>query len=153
MTGAIRQSRRLRALRRGKGPLTGRDAARGKEYGMTSGAFTPKAYIKEGCPFSLKFLIFMAEAGLLGDIEIVRVDPNDAHFEADKSRLSERLGKAATFPTVETELGKFMSDSDALIEHYARQHGFNVAALPLLSFYKETVFPQIIEAHNSKPTA
>ena len=38
---------------------------------------TEKAYVKEGCPFSFKFLVFMAEAGLLDRIEIVRMEPHD----------------------------------------------------------------------------
>ena len=36
-----------------------------------------KAYIKVGCPFSFKFLTFMAEAKLLDEIEIVRVREGD----------------------------------------------------------------------------
>ena len=29
---------------------------------MSSAEFKAKAYVKEGCPFSFKFLVFMAEA-------------------------------------------------------------------------------------------
>ena len=50
---------------------------------MSSTEFKAKAYVKEGCPFSFKFLVFMAEAGLLDHIEIVRMKPQDPGFEAD----------------------------------------------------------------------
>ena len=37
---------------------------------MSSNAFKAKAYIKEGCPFSFKFLLFMTEAGLFDQMEL-----------------------------------------------------------------------------------
>jgi hypothetical protein len=61
--------------------------------------FRSKAYIKEGCPFSFKFLVFMVEADLLDEIEIVRVREGDADYEATKSKLSEHLGKARSRPS------------------------------------------------------
>ena len=72
---------------------------------MSSTEFKAKAYVKEGCPFSFKFLVFMAEAGLLDRIEIVRMKPQDPGFEAEKDKLAKHLGKAATFPVVEVEPG------------------------------------------------
>lgn len=120
---------------------------------MSSGKFKAKAYVKEGCPFSFKFLLFMTEAGLLGDIEIVRMKEDDPSFEATKARLSEHLGKPATFPTVEVEPGLYMSDSDRLVDRYAEQHGVNAEQLPVLSFYKQTIFPQLIELHKLKTGA
>jgi hypothetical protein len=115
-----------------------------------SSTFKPKAYVKEGCPFSFKYLLFMTEAGLLDRIEIIRMDPNDPSFEATKSRLSEGLGKSATFPTVEVAPGRFMSDSDRLIEHFAEQEDVRPETLPVLQFYKETLFPQLLKQHAPK---
>jgi|SRR5690554_563986 len=112
--------------------------------------FKAKTYVKEGCPFSFKFLVFMAEAGLLDRIEIVRLAPEDPAFDETKARLSEGLGKPATFPTVEIEPGRFMADSDRLIERFAELEGIRAAELPVLSFYKETIFPQLLELHASK---
>jgi len=117
---------------------------------MSTETFKPKVYVREGCPFSLKLLIFLAEARLLDQVEIVRLDPAGPDFEATKARLREGLGKPATFPTVEIEPGRYMSDSDALIEHFARAHGRQPDAMPVLAFYKETVFPQIAALHESK---
>ena len=114
---------------------------------MSASTFKAQAYIKDGCPFCLKFLIFMAEAKLLDEIEIVRLDPASASFEATKSRLAEGLGKPATFPTVEIEPARYRSDSDALIAHYAELNGLSPDRLPVLSFYIETVMPQVVALH------
>ena len=117
---------------------------------MSGDAFKAKAYVKEGCPFSFKFLVFMAEAGLLDRIEIARLNENDPDFEAAKQRLSDHLGKAATFPTVEVEAGRYMTDSDRVIEHFAKREGLQPDDLAVLSFYKQTIFPQLIELFRIK---
>ena len=117
---------------------------------MSSPAFTAKAYVKEGCPFSFKFLAFMSEADLLDRLEIVRLNPHGPNFEAEKEKLSKGLGKAATFPVVEIEPGRYMADSDRLIERYASEAHLNPDSLPVLSFYKETIFPQLIELFQIK---
>jgi hypothetical protein len=108
-----------------------------------------KAYIKVGCPFSFKFLTFMAEAKLLDEIEIVRVREGDADYEATKQKLAEHLGKAS-FPTVEVEPNKYMSDSDRLIEHYAKRAGLRPDEMPVLSLYKEGILPKLFELHKLK---
>ena len=114
---------------------------------MTGRPFRAKAYVKAGCPYSFKFMVFMMEAGLLDAVELVRLDPDQPDFEKIKSRLSEGLGEPATFPTVEVARGEFLADSDALIERYAKAHGADADRLPVLSFYKQTIFPQLIELH------
>ena len=117
---------------------------------MSSTEFKAKAYVKEGCPFSFKFLVFMAEAGLLDRIEIVRMKPHDPGFEAEKDKLAKHLGKAVTFPVVEVEPGQYQTDSDRLIERYAAEAGLTPDAQPVLSFYKQTIFPQLIELFQIK---
>jgi hypothetical protein len=117
---------------------------------MSREAFKAKAYVKDGCPFSFKFLVFMAEAGLIDRIEITRLNENDPSFEAAKQRLSEHLGKNATFPTVEVEPGNYMTDSDRVIEHFATRERRQPDEMPVLSFYKQTIFPQLIELFRIK---
>lgn len=105
-----------------------------------------KAYLLLSCPFCFKFLLFMTEAGLLDQIEIVKVDPQDAGYEALKSRISESTGAKATFPTVEIEPGVFKSDTAGLIEYFAQKN--NVATdLPVLAFYTEGLFARYVEMH------
>jgi len=117
---------------------------------MSSNEFNAKAYLMEGCPFSFNFLTFMSEAGLLDRVELVRLNPRGPNFEAEKDKLSKGLGKPATFPVVEIEPGKYMADSDRLIERYAGDAGVNPDSMPVLSFYKETIFPKLIELHQIK---
>ena len=117
---------------------------------MSSNEFKAKAYVKEGCPFSFKFLVFMAEAGLLDRIEIVRMNPDDANFETEKEKLGKRLGKAVTFPIVEVEPGQYQTDSDRLIDRYAAEAGLTPDTQPVLSLYKQTIFPQLIELFQIK---
>jgi hypothetical protein len=117
---------------------------------MSTTPFKPKAYVKDGCPFSFKFLVFMAESGLLDEIEIVRLHESDPDFEVAKQQLTQRLGKPPTFPTVELEPGRYLTDSDRVIEHFADRAGLRADAMPVLSFYKETIFPQLGELFQIK---
>ena len=114
---------------------------------MSTVSFKPKAYIKEGCPFSFKLLLFLAESGMTGQVDIIRCDPESPQFEEIKSRLQAGLHKAATFPTVEIEPNRYLSDSDALIEHFAAKRKIDTGRLPVLSFYLQTILPQLLRLH------
>ena len=114
---------------------------------MTSDTFKPTAYIKDGCPFSFKFLVFMAEAELLGEIDVVRLRDGEPALESVKKRLTEILGKPATFPTVEIERDRYLADSDRLIEHFAQLHGLRPDDLTVLPFYKQTILPKLFKLY------
>ena len=114
--------------------------------------FKAKAYLREGCPFSFKFLLFVTEAGIRDQLELIRCDPGAPDFQTIKSKLQAGLHKAAAFPTVEVEPGRYLSDSDALIKYYATRNGIEVSRLPALSFYIETIFPQLLRLHESDAT-
>src|SRR5947208_2299846 len=114
---------------------------------MEAPGFTATAYLKEGCPYSFKFLLFMAEAQMLDRINVVRCDPDSDAFAAIKDKLTAATGKPATFPTVEVEHQRYMSDSDRLIEHYAKANNLSPRKLTAFSFYKDTIFPQLQELH------
>ena len=114
---------------------------------MPSRDVKAKAYLLDGCPFSFKFWLFMVESGLTNHLEVIRCAPQQADFAATKAMLSARLGKPATFPTVEVEPGEYRSDSDALIREYATRYDIDVSACPALAFYRETIFPQLLELH------
>lgn len=114
---------------------------------MNTTPFKPKAYLREGCPFSFKLLLFLAESGLTSQVEIIRCNPGTAEFATIKSRLEAGLHKSVTFPTAEIEPGRYLSDSDALIEHFAAQRQVDLRGLPALSFYVQTIFPQLQRLH------
>ena len=114
---------------------------------MSPDSFKAKAYLKDGCPFSFKFLLFATEAGIGDQLELIRCDPDAPDFAAVKARLDSALDEPATFPTVEIEPGRYLSDSDALIEYYATRNGVAPDRLPALSFYIDTVLPQLRRLH------
>lgn len=109
--------------------------------------FKARAYLRTDCPYSFKYLLFMAEARLLDQIEIIRCDPAAPGFERVKAQLAAASGGKATFPTVEIEPGRYLADSDRLIEHYAARHGVDADALVALSFYKQGIYPQLLRRH------
>lgn len=108
-----------------------------------------RAHLKVGCPYSFKFLLFMSEARLLDRIDIVRCDPDDDAFERIRAKLTTGLGKPATFPTVEIEPGRYLADSDRLIDYFARKCGVAPTQLIALSFYKESIGSRT-EAHEGE---
>jgi hypothetical protein len=106
-----------------------------------------KTYLRTDCPYSFKLLLFISEARLLDQFEIVRCDPKSTEFEQVKEQLAKATGKKASFPTVEMEPGIYKSDSDALIEHFAANNKVDIDKLIALSFYKAGIFPQLVEKH------
>lgn len=111
--------------------------------------YKAKAYLRTDCPYSFKFLLFMSEAGLLDHIDIVECDPQGSAFAATKARLAQATGRAVTFPIVEVEAGRYQSDSDALIQHYAAAHGVDRSALAALHFYLNGILPQLEALHRA----
>lgn len=107
----------------------------------------PTAYLRIGCPFSFKLLLFLSEADLLEGFEIVKCDPNSDEFERVKAKLARASGKKVSFPTVEIEPGVYKSDSDALVQLYATKNGIDPKSLPAYSFYIESIFPQLEKQH------
>jgi hypothetical protein len=107
----------------------------------------PTAYLRTGCPFSFKLLLFLSEAGLLKDFDVVKCDPDTREFEGIKAKLTEKTGKKVSFPTVEIEPGVYKSDSDALVKLYAAKHNIDPRTLAAYSFYIESIFPQLEKLH------
>jgi len=114
---------------------------------VNTAAFRPKAYLKDGCPFSFKLLLFLAESGMTAEVDLIRCDPEAAQFEAIKSRLEAGLRKPVTFPAAEVEPNRYLSDSDALVAHFAAKRNVDVRTLPAFSYYVQTIFPQLRRLH------
>lgn len=101
-----------------------------------------KIFLKRGCPFSFKFLLFVTEAGLLDQFEVVELSDGEAEMDQVRELLNEKLGKA-TFPTVETSEGKFINDSDALIDYFATANNIEVENLSTLELYSRVMMPRM----------
>jgi hypothetical protein len=107
----------------------------------------PTAYLLKTCPYSFKLLLFISEGGLRDQFEIVTLEPESQAMKEAKQKIEQATGKKASFPTVEIEPGVYKSDSDELIAHFAQKHGVDPANLVALSFYKESIFPQLQKLH------
>lgn len=107
--------------------------------------FKPKAYVKTNCPFSFKLRLFAVEAGLADHIDFVELDVDAPSHAKDKMELRDRVGRAHTFPIVETAEGEFLEDSDSLITHFANQYGIDHSKLAALNFYRNGLFPTFLE--------
>ena len=107
----------------------------------------PTAYLLKTCPYSFKLLLFISEAGLHDQFEIVTLEPDSQAMKGTKQKIEQATGKKASFPTVEIEPGVYKSDSDELIAHFSEKHSVDPASLIALSFYKESIFPQLQKMH------
>jgi hypothetical protein len=84
--------------------------------------FKPVAYIKEGCPYSMKLLNFIDEAQLRDQIDVVRCAAGTPVMDAVKQKLSKATGSSPKFPTVEIEPGEFKTESSELIRYFKQRY-------------------------------
>lgn len=84
--------------------------------------FKPIAYVKEGCPYSLKFMNFSEDADLEDKIEVVWCEPGSHKMEVVREQLAAATGEAAQFPTVEVEPGEFHTESNELIQYFSDRY-------------------------------
>jgi glutathione S-transferase len=105
-----------------------------------------KVYLKKVCPYSLKLRIFLAEAGITDRVKFVVFADGDATHQALRSQM-QAAGQKPSFPAAELEPGKLVTDSDALIAHFAKGAGIDPSALPLLRYYSEGVFQKYNEMY------
>jgi hypothetical protein len=84
--------------------------------------FKPVAYIKEGCPYSMKLLNFIEEAHLQDRVDVVRCAAGSPVMDAVKRKLSEATGSSPKFPTVEIKPGEFKTESNELIRYFQQRY-------------------------------
>jgi len=103
---------------------------------------TPVLYLKDKCPFCLKVLIYLLEAGLLDGMEVrsfVPGEPEEAELRAELAPHFETV----TFPAAQTEPGVYMKDSDAIIGYFADKSGIDPADLQVFQWYAQGPFASI----------
>ena len=101
---------------------------------MSQADFRPVVYLKDRCPWSLKFRLFLLESGLRDHFDFREFVPGDEREAPIRTELNRHFEKPS-FPTVQIAPGVYMRDSDDLIAHYAAAHGIDVAALATLDQY------------------
>lgn len=107
--------------------------------------FKPTAWVRTNCPYSFKFRLFVTEAGISDHLQFVAMDPDSPDFAAVKSEIDRRSGRETVFPTVEVAPNEFLSDSEALIEHFSAKHGIDASELPTLAFYRSGLYVCYLE--------
>ena len=108
--------------------------------------FRPKVWLNHRCPFCMKFMTFVREAGLWDRFDVVVFEPGTDEHAAVKAHLAPHFD-SVSFPTVETAPGSFMKDSDALIAHYEGVAGVKADDMPLFQYYVTGLFLQAVELH------
>jgi hypothetical protein len=88
-----------------------------------SSSFKPVAYIKEGCPYSMKLLGFIEAAKLTDRIDVVRCAVGTPEMDAVRKKLASATHESPKFPTVELEPGKFQTESEELIRSLSEKYG------------------------------
>jgi glutathione S-transferase len=106
--------------------------------------FRPVLYVKDRCPWCLKLRLFLLEAGLSDRFDWRFFGPGDVAEEGIRAELAPYFEKA-TFPTVEIAPGRFIQDSQAIIDHYAAEFGVDVGKLYTLDQYVRGPLARIAE--------
>ena len=101
------------------------------------------AFLKRGCPFSMKVRLFLLEAGLLDRVDVRAFQNGSDEERAIAEELAPHFEKV-TYPSARLEDGSYRNGSDDLIAFFARQYGIDAAALPTLQDYSTGVCENLI---------
>jgi len=96
---------------------------------MTETVFKPVVYLLRGCPFCMKLRVFLLEAGLIDQVDIKLVEQNSQALVQARETLAAHLPKVG-FPAVELEPGRYLANSDAIIDLFAERSDIDIATLP-----------------------
>ena len=101
----------------------------------------PKAYLLSGCPFSTRLYLFLTEAGLAKEMDVVTVQAgDDTHREVFAE--VEATGLKPSFPIFERAPGSFEVDSQAVMDRLSEEHGVDLKTLSFLRYYNEGMLPR-----------
>jgi glutathione S-transferase len=110
---------------------------------MNSTAFRPTLYFNKDCPFCLKVKIFLLEAGLRDQVEVVEFAPGSPDEQTIKQMLATHLEKV-TVPAAQIAPDEWITDSDAIIARLADQAGVSTADLPVLATYSRVALDRVV---------
>ena len=102
-----------------------------------------KLFVKGGCPFSYKFIIFLNEINKLDDFEISVAHADASSYEEITMYIFDKSGQKASFPTVETDEGIFLVGSDELILHYSEIYNKSRDDIKMLSYWENNMMPRM----------
>ncbi|GBG27758.1 Hypothetical Protein FCC1311_039812 [Hondaea fermentalgiana] len=95
----------------------------------------PTLFLKSTCPFCLKVVVFMSEAGLMDKVKL------EKDSDENRATLQDIIGdEKLTFPALQLAAGeKPMMDSDGIIDHFVKSEGINLDTFQALPYYKTGV--------------
>ena len=102
-----------------------------------------KLFVKGGCPFSYKFIIFLNEINKLEDFEIGVAHADEPSYEEITMYILDKSGQKASFPTVETDEGIFLVGSDELISHYSEIYNKRRDDIKMLNYWEKNMMPRM----------
>ena len=122
---------------------------------MSKATFKANAYVKEGCPFSFKFLVFMAEASLLDEIEIVRLARRRCRLTRPTKQQARRASRQAGVVSDRRDRAGSLHDGLRPTHRALREaaKGYGPTSMPVLSLYKQGILPKLFELHKLKTAA
>ena len=102
-----------------------------------------KLFVKAGCPFSYKFIVYLNEINKLDDFELHVAHADEESYEEITMYILEKSGQKASFPTVESSDGIFLAGSDELIEHFAGVYGITRDNIEMLKYWENNMMPRM----------
>lgn len=118
---------------------------------MNSSFDKPILFLKDTCPFCLKIFSFLFEIDVIKTIHIERFTPGDEREKAVREKLSTYINKAS-FPTLITEQGKVIADSDEIIAFYRDRFDVDLQGLVLYNYILNGPFKRIRELFKENKT-
>lgn len=97
--------------------------------------FVPVLYLKSSCPFCLKVAAYLQSIGVFDELRVRAFWPGDEREAAIRGELEGRSEKTS-FPTLQFAAGEYMTESDAIIAHYAQKSGVDPDSI---SFFRYVV--------------
>jgi len=102
-----------------------------------------KLFVKAGCPFSYKFIVYLNEINRLGDFELHVAHADEESYEEITMYILEKSGQKASFPTVESSDGIFLTGSDELIEHFSSFYNITRDNIEMLKYWENNMMPRM----------
>uniref|UniRef100_A0A7S3LM93 Uncharacterized protein n=2 Tax=Aplanochytrium stocchinoi TaxID=215587 RepID=A0A7S3LM93_9STRA len=99
-------------------------------------------YAGPRCPYSIKLIVFLAEAGLLEVTQIVHPT------QQDLDKISAKMGKKAGVPTLKFNDDSYMNESDHIIDYLAKTHGKNRLKMEVLTMFLSGMYRDYMDMHS-----
>lgn len=97
-------------------------------------AFTPVLYVYPQCPFCFKVRLFLLEAGLRDQVEIVEVEKGSDDETRVRAEIEPHVSKVS-FPTLQTGPNAYVGDSDTIIAWFENRFGADRGTMETLDVY------------------